>query len=181
MKKTILFISIFLFVLSLIILSPSASYAQPYGSGIYNESVPYGDQTSLSISTDGNVSISITPTAEGVLSKNSSVVTVSSTDVEGYKLYISSLNSTDMINVGEVLPTSSNGSPSPLSNNTWGYNLDNSNNFVGISLNETLIKSVFSPVSNDTTTITYGVKLDMAKPAGQYTANIIYTAVPQTD
>lgn len=86
-----------------------------------------------------------------------------------------------MINVGEVLPTSSNGSPSPLSNNTWGYNLDNSNNFVGISLNETLIKSVFSPVSNDTTTITYGVKLDMAKPAGQYTANIIYTAVPQTD
>ena len=38
------------------------------------------------------------------------------------------------------------------------------------------------PVKNgEITTITYGLKLDMAKPAGKYSTSVIYTATPQTD
>lgn len=157
-------------------------YAQPYGKGLYNENVPYGDETSLSISTNGNVSIPITPTNNGTLSKGASNVTVASTDVKGYKLYIRALTNTYMDNLGAQLPASANVSQAALAVNTWGYNTDASDNFVGISANDILIKSNTAPVSSgETTTVTYGIKLDMAKPAGNYIANIVYTAVPQTN
>lgn len=164
-----------------LLITPSI-YAQPYGKGIYNENVPYGNQTSLSITTSGNITIPITPTTSGTLATNNSVVTVTSTDVKGYKLYIRALNNTSMNNSGALLPTSSNTLPAELAVNTWGYNTDLSTNFVGLSLADTIIRSTTIPALNgDITTITYGIKLDMAKPAGNYIANIVYTAVPQTD
>jgi hypothetical protein len=164
------------------VLTSTAVYAQPYGVGLYNENVPYGDETSLSIATDGDVSIPITPTTDGVLATGSSNITVTSTDVTGYKLYIRALSDTNMNNLGDLLPSSANGSPAPLATNTWGYNTDASSNFVGISLSDVLIRSVNSPVpTGEITTVTYGIKLDLAKPAGNYLADIIYTAVPQTN
>jgi len=160
----------------------STGYAQPYGKGIYNIGLPYGDQTSLSISTNGNVDIPITPTTDGVLATGSSAVTVTSTDVTGYKLYIRALTNTYMNNLGSQLPASANNTPAPLSSNTWGYNTDASINFVGISLSDTLIHSMTTIApSGDITNVTFGMNLDMAKPAGNYVATVIYTAVPQTD
>ncbi len=180
MRKIIMMISVIAIAISLLI-SPSSS-AQPYGKGIYNENVPYGDQTSLSIATSGNIAIPITPTTSGVLATGNSVVTITSTDVKGYKLYIRALNDTNMHSLGSLLPASSNNSPAALSVNTWGYNTDASTNFVGLSLTDTLIRSITIPTSSgDITTVTYGIKLDMARPAGSYVANVVYTAVPQTD
>lgn len=179
MKKTIIFISL-LTIVNLTI--ASVCFAQPYGKGVYNANVPYGNQTSLSISTSGNVSIPITPTTGGTLATGSSIVTVASTDVKGYKLYIRSLTSTNMNNLGTQLPASANSSPAALTTNTWGYNTDASNNFTGMTLIDTLIRSTTTPISaGESTTITYGVKVDMAKPAGNYAVSIVYTAVPQTN
>lgn len=87
-----------------------------------------------------------------------------------------------MDNLGDVLPTSGNVSPAPLAVNTWGYNTDGSSNFIGSSLSDTLIRSLAGPASSgDITTVTYGVKVDLAKPAGNYTTAIIYTAVPDVN
>jgi len=158
------------------------SYAQPYSKGVYGANVSYGSQTSLSIATNGNKSIPITPTVSGVMATGTSVVTVTSTDVKGYKLYIRALSNTNMNNLGALLPASANGSPAALATNTWGYNTDASSNFAGISLSDALIRSITVPASSgDITNVTYGIKLDMSKPAGNYVANIVYTAVPQTD
>jgi hypothetical protein len=181
-KKTILFIIIFLAIVGVAVI-PSISHAESYGQGLYNANVPYGKATSLSISTNGNVSIPITPTSSGVLATGStSTITVTSTDVNGYSLYIRALTSTSMNNLGTLLPASANGSPAALAVDTWGYNLDASNNFTGISLSDTLIHSITAPApSGDITNVTYGIKLDMAKPAGNYVASMVYTAVPQTD
>lgn len=186
MKKTKVNFLLILATLSTV-LTVQSCYAQPYGKGIYNENVPYGDATSLSISTNNNVSISITPTTSGTLSTGTSNVTVRSTDVKGYKLYIRALNNNYMDNLGAQLPASANTNPAPLAVNTWGYNTNGSNNFVGISAAEALtpdnlIRSTTTPVSSgETTNVTYGVKLDMAKPAGNYVAYVVYTAVPQTN
>lgn len=181
MKKTILFIII---ILSIILSSEltTISSAQPYGKGVYDVNVPYGSQTSLSISTDGDVNIPITPTTTGVSATGTSQITVTSTDVMGYKLYIRALNSTDMNNLGTALPASSNGTPDALATNTWGYNTDASTNYVGITLSDVLIRSISVPASSgDITNVTFGIKLDLAKPAGNYVASVVYTAVPQTD
>ena len=179
MKKTIvLLIVIFLTSISL----QTYSFAQPYGKGKYGIDVPYGSQTSLSIATNGDISIGITPTEAGALATGSSQVTVTSTDVVGYKLYIRALSDTNMDNLGSLLPASTNVTAAALAVDTWGYNTDASNNFIGMTSSDALIKSTAAPVKNgEITTITYGLKLDMAKPAGKYSTSVIYTATPQTD
>lgn len=138
--------------------------------------------TSLSIATDGDIIIPITPTTEGVQSTGASNITVTSTDVKGFKLYIRALDDSNMNNLGALLPASVNAVPAALATNTWGYNLDSSNDFVGITTDNVLIRSVTKPVPlGDVTNITFGMKLDLSKPAGNYKATVLYTAVPQTD
>lgn len=179
MKKNVLVI-ISVFIAAILI--PCVCSAQPYGAGTYNSHVPYGSETALSISTNGNVNISITPDSDGALTTGLSAVTVTSTDVVGYKLYLRALNSTDLDKSGETIPASSNSSPAMLATNTWGYNTDASENFTGITLNNTLIRSVSGPASSGSiTNVTYGVMVDLTKPIGSYNATVVYTAVPQTD
>lgn len=180
MKKTILILT-FILTISIGALIPTLSYASPYGKGVYGANVPYGSQTALSIATSGNVSIPISPTTGGTLATGTSTVTVTSTDVKGFKLYIRALTNTNMNNLGALLPASANVSPATLATDTWGYNTDASNNFVGMTLTDALIRSITVPAKNgDITTVTYGVKIDLAKPAGNYVSTVIYTAVPQT-
>jgi hypothetical protein len=182
MKKTITILSLFLAVLSPLLLSPIVS-AQPYGAGLYDENVPYGNQTSLSIATIGNVTIpNITPISGGTLGTGTSIVTVTSTDVVGFKLYVRSLTSTTMNNLGATIPASVNGSPATLAADTWGYNTNASTNFVGMTLGDVLVKSIIGPAStSDVTTFTYGMNVDLLKPAGNYATSVVYTAVPQTN
>ncbi len=163
------------------ILFPARALANPYGTGVFGANIPYGSETSLSIGTSGNVSIQITPTDAGTLGTASNTVTVTSTDVTGYKLYIKSLSSTNMANGAYTLPASGNVVAGALASNTWGYNTDASSNFVGMTSSDFLIKTATGPFSSgDPTTLTYGVKVDNAKPAGNYTTTVVYTAVPQT-
>ncbi|MDQ5972556.1 MAG: hypothetical protein QG553_715 [Patescibacteria group bacterium] len=161
---------------------PVMVWAQPFGTGKFGANVPYGAATSLSISTGGNVLIQVTPTDSGTLGTANNAVTVTSTDVVGYKLYIRSLSSTDMANGAFTIPASANGLPASLATNTWGYNTDAGANYVGITASDVLIKNGIGPFSSgDTTTVTYGVKVDNSKPAGNYTSTVVYTAVPQTE
>lgn len=185
-KLTVIFLLALVNVLAL----SAVSYAQPYGVGLYNENIPYGSQTALTISTDavgGSVAIpTITPAEGGSLGTVDNTVTITSTDVIGYKLYIRALDSTDMNNLGTPLPASSNiyenPATTPLAVNTWGYNINGSViNFYGMTLIDQLIRSTTVPVSGENTTITYGMKIDMAKPAGNYSVGVVYTAVPQTN
>jgi len=81
-----------------------------------------------------------------------------------------------------TIPTSSNSVAGALSVNTWGFNTDGSTNFIGMSLADSLIHSLVGPATaGDTTSITYGVKVDNAKQSGNYQVSILYTAVPQTN
>lgn len=167
--------------LALLITLPATVFASPFGTGKFGANVPFGGQTSLSIATNGNVTISVTPTDSGSLATANSQVTVTSTDVVGYKLYIRALSNTNLNNGGSNLPASANGSPGALAVNTWGYNTDASSNFSGISLSDTLIRTGTGPYkSGDLTTVTYGLKVDNSKPAGNYSTSVVYTAVPQT-
>ncbi len=126
-KNHNLFVKLLLLMLvTLFFLGGQSVFAQPYGLGKYGALVPYGGQTSLTISTSGNIAIPITPTTSGTFNSATGTVTVVSTDVVGYKLYIRALTSSNLTNGGFTIPASSNGSPTTLAVNTWGYNLDGS-------------------------------------------------------
>ncbi|MDB5161782.1 MAG: hypothetical protein JWM52_290 [Candidatus Saccharibacteria bacterium] len=170
---------------SAIVLSGSYSvYAQPYGMGLYNADVPYGGATQMSLATGGAITIPITPNTSGVLGTNSGTVTVTSEDVVGYKLYIRALSNSNLTTpLGAVLGASSNVTALPLATNTWGYNTSGSTtNFIGATTSDQLVKTQTGPYKNgDITTFTYGVKVNLAKPAGNYSTTILYTALPQTN
>jgi hypothetical protein len=158
------------------------TYAQPYGQGKYNANVPYGSQTQLSIATSGNVAISITPNSSGVLGTSAGTVTVTSSDVSGYSLYARANGSSSMANGAAVLGASSNVSPATLAVNTWGYNTDGTTNFLGLTTSDSLLKTTSTPATaGDATTVTYGVNVDNSKPAGSYSSDVLYTAVPHTN
>lgn len=180
--KTRLYILSILVSLWMAMFTAVPALASPFGAGTFGADVPYGSATSLTINTSGNVSIQITPTDGGALGTALNTVTVSSTDVVGYKLYVRTLGSTDMVNGPFSLPASANGLPAALASNSWGYNTDGSSDFVGMTSTDVLIKTLAGPAtSGDDTNVTYGVKVDNDKPAGSYSTTIVYTAVPQTD
>jgi len=186
--KKIVFAILTLTIVAVFILSP-ISYAQPYGKGSYGIT-EYGSLTSLTISTNGNITIpNITPLQTGAIGTGTSTVTVASTDVMGYKLYISAYPNTYMDNLGYHLQPSAHTYTYPSVNGTglevdhWGFNTDGGTNFAGLTSTslDNLIYSTTAPTSGHDTTVTYGLNVDFAAPAGQYTAQVIYTAVPQTD
>ncbi len=155
--------------------------AAPYGEGKYDANVPYGGETSLSISAGAAINLSISPSPTGTLASSSGTVTVYSTDVVGYKLYIRAVGSTNMVQGGSSIPASSNVSLAPLAINTWGYNVNASSDYLGITTSDALLKDATGPFSaGDATQVYYGLNLDRTKPAGSYSSNVMYTAVPET-
>ena len=176
--------SVHLFLLSFMLLSSimlqQPASASPFGQGLFGANVPFGSVTSLSIALGGNVSISLTPSGPDFTGTGSHTLTVTSTDVVGYKLYAYSPSSTTMTNGSATIPASGNSSPAALSTNTWGYNTDASSNFVGMLTTPSLGKDANGPfTSGDNTTVTYGAITDITKAAGAYTVGVVYTAVAE--
>jgi hypothetical protein len=187
MKKKLTIVSL-LTIVNVLVMS-AICYAQPYGKGLYGI-IKYGSQTSITISTNSNITIpNITPIQTGTIGTGTSTVTVASTDVMGYKLYISAYPNTYMDNLGYHIQPSAHTYTYPSVNGTglevdhWGFNTDGGANFAGLTSTslDNLIYSTTAPTSGHDTTVTYGLNVDFVAPAGQYTAQVIYTAVPQTD
>lgn len=158
---------------------PSPVRASPFGWGVFGANVPFGSSTSLSIALGGNVSINMTPDATNYRGTGSHTVTVTSTDVVGYQLFVHATNSTNMTSGSATIPASSNNTPAALALNSWGYNVAGSTtNFLGMPTTSSLIKDANGPfTSGDPTTITYGTYVDSAQPAGTYSVAVTYTAV----
>jgi hypothetical protein len=155
--------------------------ASPFGQGVFGADVPFGSATSLSISLGGDVTFNLTLGGSTLSGNGSHTLTVTSTDVVGYSLYLHALGSTSMSDSSASIPASGNTSDAPLAANTWGYNTTGSStNFTGITASSALIKNATGPFeSGDTTTITYGILANVAQAAGTYSASVVYTAVAQ--
>lgn len=152
-------------------------HASPFGQGLFGADAPFGSLTSLAISLGGNVSMSLTQAGSDFSGSSSHVITVTSNDVVGYRLYAYCNSSTDMTNGSHTIAASANGSPSSLAMNTWGYNTDSSSNYLGMLTTPSLIKDANGPyTSGDNTTVKYGVLADITKGSGDYTVGVVYTA-----
>lgn len=161
---------------------PSVSYASPFGQGVFGADVPFGSGTSLTVALGGNVSLSLTPSGGNFEGTGSHVLTVTTTDVVGYRLYIYGPTTTDMTNGSEVIAASGNTSAGALSTDTWGYNATGSTtNFIGMTGTPVVLKDANGPYKNgDNTTVTYGVKVSGTKGAGAYSSAVVYTAVAKS-
>lgn len=162
------------------LLMQQPAYASPFGQGVYSADVPFGADTSMSITLGGDVSLNLTSVGSNFVGSASNTVTVTSTDVIGYRLYVYSPNSATMVadSGSDTIPTSGNTSPGTLAVDTWGYNTDGSSNYLGMPTTPALIKDADGPhKTGDDTTVTYGALTDITKSAGNYTVGVVYTAV----
>lgn len=167
-----------------VIASGYSASASPFGQGVFGADVPFGSNTSMAIALDGVVTIAVTAPGNGTfIGTGAHTVTVTSTDVVGYRLYMYAPDGTAMVGASESIPASANGSLATLAENTWGYNTTGSDtNFVGVTAAPVPIRDATGPFKNgDITTITYGLKTNSTKAAGNYAATVVYTAVNKSE
>lgn len=166
---------------ALLSFAPTAS-ASPFGEGVFGAHVPFGSVTSLTINLGSSVNLNLTPSGPNLVGSGSHTITVTSTDVVGYSLYIYGQGSTSMSNGTDSIPASGNTTAGALSVNSWGYNIDGSSNYLGLTTVPELLMTATGPYeSGNSTTVTYGVITDITKSSGNYTANVTYTAVALND
>lgn len=163
-----------------LLLFPSlTAYASPFGQGVFGADVPFGSATSIAINLGGDVALSLTPSGPNFGGTGSHIVTVTSTDVVGYLLYVHTTGSSNMVSGAATIPASGNSSPNPLSVGTWGYNTTGSTtNFLGMASTSSVIKDANGPYKNgDPTTVTYGALVGNTQEAGDYSVAVTYTVV----
>lgn len=174
--------------------------ALPYGSGDYG-ACTY-DTCGITLTTDGTVTLPVTPTTSGVNTTVSDTAEVSTDATTGYTLTLSDSDTdTDLISGVSTIAAASGtqASPATLALNTWGYRVDGLAGFgTGPTSAQTSDSSALYtfaglPASNqtvhtikttsqaanppDTTDVWYGVRVDTTKPNGTYTGTVTYTAV----
>lgn len=157
--------------------------ASPFGQGVFGADVPFGGATSMSIALGSNVNFTLSAASfPSISGSGSHTITVTSTDVVGYTLYVYAPAGTSLVNGASTIPASGNTTAGPLSNNTWGYNTNGSSNYVGVTTTPIAFKTGIGPFkTGDNTTVTYGVLTDFQKRPSDYTATVVYTAVALND
>lgn len=201
--KYILCLPILIMGLVLVLFSSLAmAYSSgTYGSGAYG-SCEYGVSCSISLSSNGTVSLGVTPSSSGSCTIQSDTVTVFTDDTNGYTLTLAD-NGTNTALVNGATSINATGgtitSPSTLSGNSWGYRVDGLDSFgsgptinqTNVSRNSTLFAgieasdqlpdtiAVTSGAADPavTTTVWYGACADTTVSSGNYSTQVIYTAV----
>lgn len=158
----------------------------------------------ISISTGTTVSLSLTPTAGGVVTSASDTVTVSTNRTSGYNLGIADSDATTTLASGGNSFAAHNGTkaaPTALANNTWGFAVATGTTGIGTNgfdasyATETnagsstskwagvpasgspiMIKTTAAAATNDTTTVWFAAKANSSQPGGTYTGTVTYTA-----
>lgn len=152
------------------------------------------------LSSNGTVTINVTPTGSGAQTIASDTVTVSTNDSAGYTLQLAeSAAPTALTSGGNTIPASSGTQVAPvaMSVNTWGYRVDSIGGFgagptsgatsaaisgsikfaaVPVTASPNTIKTTAGTATNDTTTVWYGVAANTSQASGTYTNSVTYTA-----
>lgn len=171
-------------VLALVALVSQTASASPFGQGIFGADVPFGAGTSLSIAFSGAPYLNVNTPSGGTFSGNANhTITVTSTDVVGYRLYVYAPGSATMTNGSETVVASSNTGLAPLATDSWGYNTTGStSDFIGVTTSPVVVRDRVGPFKNgDGTTVTFGMKVDQTKAAGEYSATVVYTVVGKSE
>lgn len=179
----------------------SAYPSGTYGSGTYG-SCEYGSVCSITLTSNSNVSLNVTPTSGGSCTIQSDTASVMTDDSNGYTLTLAD-NSTNtaLINGSATIGAGSGtfASPAALSGNAWGYRVDGLGSFGGgpttgqsnVSPGSTLFAAIkasnqtadtiaATSVAADpavTTTVWYGACANTSATSGSYTTQVTYTAV----
>lgn len=143
----------------------------------------------MSLSNEDIVSIDITPTpTQSIYTKDTNIVAKNTCEA-GASISISTNSNTSnkltrMSVNGDTLPKDILATTTPtLDNNSWGYQLNNSNNYLAVPKQGEAVANIYDAISSQTTDLTipikFAVKTDDTIPSGTYTADLLYTMTPK--
>lgn len=173
---------------------PLGAYAQAQEDTIITATI----NSSITMTTSGNVGVTVTPVVGGAQSSASDTVSVSTNNSNGYTLTLENNDAnTSLVNGPDTIAahTGTQASPTALANNSWGYAVASVGGFDGsytaisnqtshssvwagvpAASSPNTISTTLSPGIGDTNTVWYSVKVDTTKPDGQYVDTVSYTA-----
>jgi len=177
-------------------------FALPAVAGAATTSTTINSAISSVISvftSNGTVTVNVTPTGAGAQTIASDTLTVSTNDTLGYTLQIADTDATTTLVSGANTIAASTGTqttPIAQTANTWGYRVDGLGGFgagptsgqssaaigaikfAGLPAtgSPNTLKTTATTASNDTTTVWYGVAATTAQPSGTYSDSVTYTA-----
>lgn len=171
-----------------------------YGSSTYG-SCAYGSSCSITLTSNGTISLDITPASGGRCTIQKDTASVLTDDSNGYTLTLADSSTSTALNDGSAtIPatTATFASPVALTANTWGYRVNGlgsfGSGFTTPQSNITIPSTVFAGIkaSNQTadtiavtssaanpaqtTDIWYGACADTSISSGPYTTQVTYTA-----
>lgn len=195
---------IFLLISTILILSYNTHPTNASSSTDTDISVSIDSAIALSLtncdsSNSSTIKITVEPTPNGTFKSNCQIVTVN-TNSPGYNLLTKSSSSTlNYLNPTTISPTptipstiNTTTTPSTLTNNTWGFAVQDRLNFTGQTYEADNANNTYSALPTTDTTIYqtntfplpetdhafyYGTKLDTDALAGTYSTTITYTAI----
>lgn len=172
-----------------------------YGSGTYG-SCQYGSACSISLTSNGTISVDVTPTSTGRCTIQSDTASVLTDDSNGYTLTLADSSTNTALDDGSgTIPatTATFASPAALTANKWGYRVDGlgsfgsgpttaqsniappSSTFAGIKASnltaDTIATTATAANPAQTTIVWYGACADTSVSSGTYTTQVTYTAV----
>jgi hypothetical protein len=176
--------------------------ALPTAAGAATTSTTINSAISSVISlftSNGTVTVNVTPTGAGAQTIASDTLTVSTNDTLGYTLQIADTDATTtLVSGANSIAAASGTQGTPLAQvvNTWGYRVDGLGGFgagptsgqasaaigaikfAGVPANSSpnTLKTTATTASNDTTTVWYGVAANTTQPTGTYSDSVTYTA-----
>ena len=144
---------------------------------------------SMSLSNEDIVSIDVTPTpTQSIYTKDTNIVAKNTCEA-GASISISTNSNTSnkltRASVdGDTLPKNILATTTPtLDDNSWGYQLNNSNNYLAVPKQGEAVANIYDAISSQTTDLTipikFAVKTDDTIPSGTYTADLLYTMTPK--
>ena len=143
----------------------------------------------MSLSNEDIVSIDITPTpTQSIYTKDTNIVAKNTCEA-GASISISTNSNTS----NKLTRVSVNGDTLPkdilatttttLDDNSWGYSLNNSNNYLAVPKQGETVANIYDATSSQTTDLTipikFAVKTDDTIPSGTYTNDLLYTMTPK--
>jgi hypothetical protein len=206
-KSAFTLFSCLMVLLSCVFLSYSPALAdQAYGSGNYGTCLyplSPNNPCSVSLTSDANVSLNVTPTSSGACTINEDSPSVLTDDANGYTLTVSDSSTSSALNNGVSTIGSTSGTPSSPSmlSDSWGYRVDGLANFGSgptTAISSTPSSAVFAGLPNSSqtsaiiattssaadpavaTNVWYGICADtsvVGSSSATYTTTVLYTAV----
>ncbi len=191
----------FVLLSGLVVAQNELTSASLYGRSMYGR-CSYNDACQISIATISNVSLTVEPTVDGVITIDEDEVNVITNSSAGYTMTLESSSATENSLEGVVdeltAVSGTPASPSVLTGNEWGYRIDDfsgfgagptsavtnqpssSLTFAGMPLlgSAATIKTTSSSATlGDTTYVWYGARADFGVAPDTYTQTVLYTVV----